>query len=132
MGAVLELLPATGVGFACQRLGVSRATFQRHHPIEGPARAGSPASIASAPIQPIGPPERCRSFRGLSPIEEQKVLDCLHSERFRDCAPAAIVATLLDENIYHCSTRTMYRILDKHSETCATGVMVDTLDRQDD
>ena len=120
MGAVLELLPTTGVGFACQRLGVSRATFHRHHPTEGPASAGLPTEVAVVPVQPIVPPEpaeRCRSFRGLSTVEEQAVLDCLHSERFKDCAPAAIVATLLDENVYHCSTRTMYRILQKHSET---------------
>ncbi|MEO6545954.1 MAG: IS3 family transposase [Nitrospiraceae bacterium] len=120
MGAVLEMLPTTGVEFACQGLGVSRATFHRHHPIEGPARAGSlrsQAEAALALIQPLGPPERRRSFRALSSQEEQQVLDCLHSERFQDCAPAAIVATLLDENVYHCSTRTMYRILDKHSET---------------
>lgn len=35
----------------------------------------------------------------------------LHSERFRDAAPATIYATLLDEGTYLCSERTMYRIL---------------------
>lgn len=40
----------------------------------------------------------------------------LHSERFVDCAPAPIVATLLDEGVYHCSVRTMYRLLAKHEE----------------
>jgi len=122
MGAVIELLPTTGVGFACQSMGVSRATFHRHHPVEGPASAGSSqsaavVSMAAFPDVDVEAHPRRRSFRGLSPAEEQSVLDCLHSERFQDCAPASIVATLLDEEIYHCSTRTMYRILEKHSET---------------
>jgi putative transposase len=39
------------------------------------------------------------------------VLDQLHSPRFVDQAPAEVYATLLDEGIYHCSIRTMYRIL---------------------
>jgi putative transposase len=40
----------------------------------------------------------------------------LHSERFVDKAPAQVVATLLDEDVYHCSTRTMYRVLDANRE----------------
>ena len=39
------------------------------------------------------------------------MLACLHEERFQNCAPAAIYATLLDEGRYQCSIRTMYRIL---------------------
>ena len=30
--------------------------------------------------------------------------------------PAEVYATLLDEAVYHCSIRTMYRILDDHAE----------------
>jgi putative transposase len=41
----------------------------------------------------------------------------LNSERFQDCAPAAIQATLLDEGQYLCSTRTMYRLLEKDGAT---------------
>ena len=44
-------------------------------------------------------------------IERQIVLDLLHAPRFADQAPAEIYACLLDEGIYHCSIRTMYRIL---------------------
>jgi putative transposase len=43
--------------------------------------------------------------------EQQTVLELLRSPRFVDQAPAEIYATLLDEGIYHCSIRTMYRIL---------------------
>ena len=35
----------------------------------------------------------------------------LNSEEFVDKAPKAIVSTLLDQGVYHCSARTMYRIL---------------------
>jgi putative transposase len=40
----------------------------------------------------------------------------LNSERFQDQPPREIYATLLDEGQYHCSWRTMYRILDEHTE----------------
>ena len=39
------------------------------------------------------------------------MLDQLHSPRFVDQAPAEVYATLLDEGIYLCSIRTMYRLL---------------------
>lgn len=44
------------------------------------------------------------------------MLDVLHSERFVDQSPAEIHATLLDEETYHCSVRTMYRILEDAQE----------------
>jgi putative transposase len=44
------------------------------------------------------------------------VLDLLHAPRFADQAPAEVYASLLDEGVYHCSIRTMYRILDQHDE----------------
>jgi putative transposase len=40
----------------------------------------------------------------------------LHSERFVDQSPAEVQATLLEEQTYLCSTRTMYRILDAAQE----------------
>jgi len=44
------------------------------------------------------------------------VLDLLHAPRFADQAPAEIYATLLDEGVYCCSIRTMYRILEQNGE----------------
>jgi putative transposase len=38
----------------------------------------------------------------------------LNSERFLDCSPRQVWATLLDENVYLCSWRTMYRLLKKN------------------
>jgi putative transposase len=40
----------------------------------------------------------------------------LHSERFVDCSPAQVWATLLDEGRYLCSERTMYRLLAEQAE----------------
>jgi transposase InsO family protein len=87
---------------ACAALGVSRATVQRRR-----ARLTAP---------PAPPRERPRPARALSDPQQQVVLDLLHAPRFADQAPAEVFATLLDEGVYHCSIRTMYRILDRHSE----------------
>ena len=40
----------------------------------------------------------------------------LHAPRFADQAPAEIYAALLDEGVYRCSIRTMYRILNHNAE----------------
>ncbi len=47
------------------------------------------------------------------------MLDLLRSPRFADLAPAEVYATPLDEGSYHCSIRTMYRILGANSEVRA-------------
>ena len=88
-----------GVAAACEALGVSRASFYRQQ---------QPRSIE--------PKSRPRPTRSLSQAEQQKVLEVLHSERFVDQSPAEVYATLLDEGIYLCSLRTLYRILAEHEE----------------
>lgn len=60
---------------------------------------------------------RTPSPRKLHREEEQRTLDLLHSERFVDMAPGEVHATLLDEGLYLCSERTMYRLLKRASET---------------
>jgi putative transposase len=72
-------------------------------------RAGSKAEA----IEPAG---KSPSPRALQPGEKQAVLDILHSERFVDKAPHEVYASLLDEGTYHCSIRTMYRILEGQRE----------------
>ena len=94
MSAALELGHRVGQAVACRALGVPRATVYRHM---------RPAA-ALPRVRPT--PERA-----LDAAERQVVLDHLHSERFRDKAPVEVYATLLDENIYLCSIRTMHRIL---------------------
>lgn len=92
----VETVTASGETSAlCASVGVSRASFYRRR---GPA--------AAVPRR-----ARARSPRALAPAERQAVLDVLHSERFLDQSPAEVHATLLEEQTYLCSTRTMYRVL---------------------
>jgi len=109
MDAVTHLAPTVGVVAACDSLCVARASFYRQRPVLGP-----PASPAPAPAVPsVRPPPP----RALSPVERASVLTVLHEERFQDCSPAAVQATLLDEGQYLCSIRTMYRILEDEGES---------------
>ena len=43
--------------------------------------------------------------------ERQSVLDLLNSAEFADLAVPQVYAQVLDHGRYHCSIRTMYRIL---------------------
>ena len=100
MAAAEELSRTVGTAPACDALAVSRATLYRHRVRLGP--------LVNRPKQ--------RSHRALIPEERNVVLDLLHSERFRDKAPAQVYATLLEEGVYHCAIRTMHRILDSEKE----------------
>ena len=94
MEAVPGLAQTVGVEGACAALGVPRATWYRHQ-------------------QPKKPQEpRTKSHRALSDSERAMVLSVLSEDRFVDRAPEEVYATLLDEGVYHCSWRTMYRILE--------------------
>jgi putative transposase len=97
----IEAVTANGETSAlCQSVGLARATLYRRRQ---PARVSTPTP-------------RAASSRALVPTERQAVLDVLHSERFVDQSPAEVQATLLEEQTYLCSTRTMYRILDAAQE----------------
>ena len=98
MAATQSLSTEIGIKPACDAFGIARSGFYRK---QGPATAPAPRP---------SPP------RTLSPEERQAVLATLHSDRFVDTAPAAVYATLLDEGRYHCSIRTLYRILDEQAE----------------
>jgi putative transposase len=101
--AVVALAPTGGLLAAtCAALGVSRATVQRRR-----FRLGASA---------MPPRPRPRSVRALTVPQRQEVLDLLHAPRFADQAPAEIYAILLDEGVYHCSIRTMYRLLGQNGE----------------
>jgi putative transposase len=92
--------PRVSTAAACRALGVSRATLYRRR--KRRPDAGEAKSV-SCP-------------RRLGRQERQAVLDVLHSERFIDRAPGEVYATLLDEEIYLCSERTMYRVLAENKE----------------
>lgn len=75
---------------------------------------GLPRATYYRRIQPKvqGPkPRRPKPPRTLSEEERKAVLEVMNSERFVDKAPATVIATLMDEGVYMCSTRTAYRIL---------------------
>ena len=100
MAATGELAALVGIAPACSALGVPRASFYRNlAPPSGPA------------------PARPRPARGLAKSEQDAILAHLYSPRFRDQSPMAICATLLDEGQYHCSARTMYRLLAQAGQT---------------
>jgi putative transposase len=98
MTAVERARGTMGTAAACDALGVARATVYRRR---APARP---------PVPRPTPP------RALAPVERERVLETLDSERFLDQAPAQVHATLLDEGIYLCSPRTMYRVLEAAGE----------------
>ncbi len=96
MRAAREAAPNLGVVLACRALGVSRASFYR-----------SGSSQVSSPRRP-----RKKPPRSLCEEERRAVLDVLDSDRFVDHSPQEVFATLLEEDVYHCSVRTMYRVLE--------------------
>jgi len=100
MIACRELSTEVGTVAACRSLDIARPTYYRR--LE--------PKIEETPAPRPAPP------RILSVIERQAVLDVLHTDRFVDKAPTEVYATLLDEGTYHCSVRTMYRILDEAGE----------------
>lgn len=93
-----------GVVAACEALTLARAAFYRY-------RSPSSSNEIEKPLI-----VRPTANRALSEAEKRAVKDVLHSERFADKAPLEVYATLLDERIYLCSARTMYRILEECDE----------------
>lgn len=102
MAGVTELAALLGVTDACTTLGVPRSSYYR-------ALQPTPTPPADAGVAVV--PSRSRPARSLSEAERAHIRELLNSERFADCAPRTVWATLLDEQQYHCSWRTMYRIL---------------------
>ena len=93
MSALPELALQIGMVKACGGLELSRATIYRQR---------RPRARAVATRMP---PLK------LSTAEQAAVVGELMSERFVDRAPHQVYATLLDENRFLCSIRTMYRLL---------------------
>jgi len=98
MKTAQELSEQSTVCAACASLGVPRSSYYR---AQQPKREPRP---------------RPTSERALSQEEKEQVHQTLNSERFQDRAPRQVYATLLDEGVYLCDWRTMYRILDSYKE----------------
>ncbi len=98
MQAAISLPARSGLmASACAALGLARASVYR-------ART---QLLQPPPAKPARLPPK----RALGTEQRSRVLDVLRTPRFVDQAPAEIYATLLDEGVYLCSIRTMYRIL---------------------
>ncbi|MCH0561263.1 IS3 family transposase [Streptomyces sp. MUM 16J] len=93
--AVEELTPYLGIVAACRIAGRSRATHHRR--------------LNPAPPRPKAP--RPTPVNALSDTERQAVLELMNRPEYVDLPPAQIYARELDDGRYHCSERTMYRIL---------------------
>jgi putative transposase len=102
MTAAVQSAPELGPIVVCEALGVSRASLHR---------------LRNPPAAPAEPRERASSPRALTADERLIVLGHLHSERFQDRSPTEVYGTLLDEGVYCCSIRTLYRLLAAEGET---------------
>ncbi len=91
-----ELSQTVGITRACHELEIPRSRLYPR-PTSAPVPRPTPA-------------------HALSVEERAKVRAVLNSERFMDCAPRQVYATLLDEGTHLCHWRTMYRILDAYAE----------------
>jgi len=102
MDAVAALAPGSGlIAVACTALGLSRASLHRRQASGDSRLRCAPAANANAGACRERAPSRTR------PVEEP---------RFVDLAPAEVYASLLDQGVYLCSIRTMYRVLAEHDE----------------
>lgn len=97
-----QLADQVGIATACLTLGVPRSSLYR-------ARV-SLGAVARPSLPRPAPP------RTLPPAERLAVRELLNSPRFQDHSPRQIWAGLLDEGLYLCSWRTMYRILADEDE----------------
>jgi putative transposase len=102
MTAAVQSAPELGPMVVCEALGVSRASLHR---------------LRSPPTAPAEPRVHAPSPRALTAEERLIVLGHLHSERFQDRSPTEVYGTLLDEGVYCCSIRTLYRLLAAEGET---------------
>lgn len=83
----------------CEVLGIAQSTYYRWSSVK------PESSIIKKP-----------SPRKLSKEEENEILSIVNSERFCDMAPGEIFYTLLDQGLYYCSERTIYRILERNQQ----------------
>lgn len=102
MTAAVQSAAQLGPIAVCGALGVSRASLHR---------------LRNPPPVPVPPRPRPSPPRALTAEERAVVLDHLHSERFQDRSPSEVYGTLLDEGVYCCSIRTLYRLLAAQGET---------------
>lgn len=106
MESINLLAPDVGMVRACSVLRVNRSGVYRED-----ARRRHLGTAPVIRVPRVAPP------LALSDAERQVLKDVLCSDRFADCAPPTIYATLLDEGRYLGSVRTMYRLLAADGQT---------------
>ena len=98
IAAAESLAPEVGLLSVCEALNLPRSTVYRSRQ----------PCVERAP--------RPKPERSLGVAERQTVLETLNSEPYADLAPAQVYNQLLDAEIYLCSIRTMYRILEDNRQ----------------
>ena len=83
----------------CKALSMPRSTYYRHQ------------KKGMADEKTVN----CKPTNALDNQEKNRIIELLHSERFIDSTPYQVFYTLLDEGHYHCSIRTIYRLLAERS-----------------
>ncbi|WP_404361446.1 IS3 family transposase [Methylotuvimicrobium sp. KM1] len=106
MQALNQLAPEVGLAPACAALNLNRSSVYRE---DARRRHLAPVSVTRVP-RPSAP-------LAFSTNERQQLLEVLNSERFADCSPYFVYATLLDEGRYIGSVRTLYRALEADGQS---------------
>ena len=109
MSAISQTNQETSISIdaLCIAMVISRPTYYRHTD-----RLDHSLNVELKVVLPKKPSENA-----LSKQERQTVLDLLHSEHFIDKTPYEVYYELMDQGVYHCSIRTMYRVLEEQGES---------------
>lgn len=100
---IAAFAPKVGVKAACRAFGVNERTWRHRRQRRNGTGRPRPSRAAGGPLRPHP--------ASLSPSEKDLIIETLCSERFCDMAPAQVYSTLLDDGVYLCSERQMYRVL---------------------
>ena len=106
MQALNQLAPEVGLAPACAAPNLNRSSVYRE---DARQRHLLPTTATPMPRPPAP--------LAFSPDERRQLLDVLNSERFADCPPYFVYATLLDEGCYIGSVRTLYRALEADGQS---------------
>jgi putative transposase len=101
---VTEFAPRVGTRRGCAAFAVNERSFH-HRRQRDEGRLVLPPPALRGPRRPH--PAR------LSDAEKDHIVATLCEDRFVDLAPAQVYSTLLDEGVYLCSERQMYRVLNE-------------------
>jgi putative transposase len=101
----------TGIARACGAVDLSRSVFYRLKAADT-AKTQVNCKIPKACVAGHG--LNLENSTALTRTQQERTLSTLNSDRFLDCAPRQVWTTLLDEDVYLCSWRTMYRLLHRN------------------